>query len=129
MKILKPLLHLIIFLLHHESKLVFRTRIKFDGQCLKQNKVTFNLKTAVDICIIYETNLLPFKESAYFTLVSSLFGPVKLIKNADFDKDKYSDYGIGFDARKSFCLSDSSEFGKNVITFSVDMSLSGHVDH
>ena len=58
-----------------------------------------------------------------------MFGPVKLIKNADFDKDKYSDYGIGFDARKSFCLSDSSEFGKNVITFSVDMSLSGHVDH
>ena len=35
----------------------FRTRIKFDGQCLKQNKVTFNQKTVVNIYIVCEINL------------------------------------------------------------------------
>ena len=29
---------------------------------------------------------------------NSLFGAIKLTKNADFDKYKYSGYGIGFDA-------------------------------
>ena len=31
-----------------------------------------------------------------FTLGNSLFGAVKLTKNSDFDKYKYSEYGIGW---------------------------------
>ena len=54
----------------------------------------------------------PFKQSVDFTLGNSLFGAVKLTKNADFDKYKYSGYGIGFDAHGNFSLSDGSEFGK-----------------
>ena len=35
----------------------------------------------------------------------SLFGDVKLTKNADFDKHKYCAYGIGSDVLESFrCL-------------------------
>ena len=34
----------------------FRLKIKFDGQCLKQDKVTFNHKTIVNIYIVYEIN-------------------------------------------------------------------------
>ena len=34
----------------------FRLRIKFDGQCLKQDKVTFNHKTIVNIYIVHEIN-------------------------------------------------------------------------
>ena len=33
----------------------------------------------------------------YPTLENSLFSAVKLAKNADIDKYKYSGYGIGFD--------------------------------
>ena len=44
---------------------------------------------------------------------NSLFGAIKLTKNADFDKYKYSGYGIGFDAWGSFLLSDGSKCGKN----------------
>ena len=54
----------------------------------------------------------PFKQSVDFTLGNSLFGAVKLTKNADFDKYKYSGYGIGFDAHGNFSLSGGSGFGK-----------------
>ena len=34
-----------------------------------------------------------------FTLHNSLFGSLKLTKNADPDEYKYSSFGIGFDSR------------------------------
>ena len=80
----------------------FRLRIKFDGQCLKQDKVTFNHKTVLNIYIVYEINLWPFKQSADFTSEYSLFGAVELTKNANLYEYKYSEYGIEFDARRSF---------------------------
>ena len=46
----------------------FRTRIKFDGQCLKQDKVIFNHKTVVNIYILLEINVWLFKEITNFTL-------------------------------------------------------------
>ena len=55
-----------------------------------------------------------------------LFGAVILVKNADIDKYKYSGYGIGFDRDGIFSVGNG--FGKNVITFGVDMSSSVHVD-
>ena len=57
------------------------------------------------------------------------FGATKLTKNADFGKHKYSGYGIGFDARGSYSLSDGSGFGKNVIIFGTDKSSSVHIDN
>ena len=41
-----------------------------------------------------------------FALGNCLFGSVKLTKNADLDKYKYSGYGIGFDSRSEFSLPD-----------------------
>ena len=55
------------------------------------------------------------------TLGNSLFGAVKLVKEADTDENKYSWYGIGFDVKGNF-LSSTGGFSKNVITFRVDMS-------
>ena len=49
--------------------------------------------------------------------------------NADFDKNKYSEYGIGFDALRSFLLCHGSMFDKNLIIFDVDMISSGHVNN
>ena len=57
-----------------------------------------------------------------------MFGAVKLTKNANLDKCKYINYGIGFDSRPEFLLPDGS-YGKNVIIFGVDMSSSIHVDN
>ena len=40
-----------------------------------------------------------------------MFGSVKLTKNADIDKCKYSGYGISFGRRKTFSV--PRGFGKN----------------
>ena len=53
---------------------------------------------------------------------------VKLTKNADIDKYKYSWYGIGFDGKRSFSFPIGG-FGCNVIIFGADMSSSIHVDN
>ena len=61
--------------------------------------------------------------------LNSLFGVVKLPKNADFCKYEYSGYRFGFDVRKSFLLSDGSGFSKNVIIIRTDISSSLGVDN
>ena len=52
---------------------------------------------------------------------------VKLIKNADIDKFKYSGYGIGFDSRGKFTHL-SGRYGKNIIILGVDLSSSRHAN-
>ena len=52
-----------------------------------------------------------------------LFGAVELIKNTNFEKYKYSRYGIGFDRPGTFSFSIGG-LGCNVIIFRVDMSSS-----
>ena len=61
-----------------------RIKVKFNGDPLKQNKVTYNHGPMVNIYIVYR--LIPS-----VTLRNCLFGAVK-----------YSGYGIGFDLRESF---------------------------
>ena len=62
----------------------------------------------------------------YPTLENSLFGVVRLVKNDNIDRYKFSGYGIGFDRRGTFSVANG--FGRNVINFGVDMSSSVHVD-
>ena len=61
----------------------------------------------------------------YLVLGNSLFGAVKLIKNADINKYKYSGYGIRFDRGRNFSV--PSGFGRNLIIFGADTSSSVHV--
>ena len=63
-----------------------------------------------------------------FTLRNCLFISVKLTKNVDLDKYKYTGYNIGFDSRSEFLFTERS-FVKNVIIFGADMSSSAHVDN
>ena len=49
-----------------------------------------------------------------------MFGAVKLTKNADPDKYKYSAYDIGFDSRSQYAFTDGS-MGK-IVVFGTDMS-------
>ena len=55
------------------------------------------------------------------------FGDVSLTKNNDIDRYKYSGYGIGFDRKGTFSVCNG--FGRNYITFGVDMSSAAHVDN
>ena len=102
-----------------------KTRVKSDGSCLKQDKVTFNHGKLVNIYIVCEiTKVVDLSSNNNRpTIENALFGAVSLTKNADIDKYKYSGYGIGFDRHGSFS-SPGTGLGRNVIIFGVDMSLS-----
>ena len=58
-----------------------------------------------------------------------MFGAAKLTKNANFDKNKYSGYGIGFDTHGTLSLTYGREFSKSEIIFGADMSSSAYVDN
>ena len=108
-----------------------KTRVKFDGYCLKQEKITFTYRKRV-IYINYETYFQNYRGSSYPTLLFginyTLFGAVKLAKNDDIEKYKYSGYGIGFGSKGTFSFPDGG-FGKNVILFGVVMNSYVHVDN
>ena len=100
-----------------------KLQVKPDCHCLKEVKVTFKHKEVVNIYIVYEISLWPYTQGVDFTLGNSLFGAIKLTKNADPDKYSYYEYGIGSDARRIFLISDGGEFGKNAIIFGANMSI------
>ena len=104
-----------------------KTRLKFEGECLKQNKTTFTYAKTVNIYIVYEINLWDCGYNGYPTLENSLFGAVKLVKIASIDKFKYSGYGIEFNRRGTFPVGNG--FGKNVIVFGADMCSSVYTDN
>ena len=56
-----------------------------------------------------------------------MFGAITLVKNADIDKYKYLEYGIGFDSRGTFLFPDDS-FAQNVVIFGADMSSFAHAN-
>ena len=82
---------------------------------------------AVHFYIVYEIYLWPFTWATDLTLGNSLFGVVKLTKNADRNYYKYSGYGIGFDSGRSFTY--GNRFGKKVIIFGADISSSVYIDN
>ena len=57
-----------------------------------------------------------------------MFGSVKVTKNTNPGKYKYTGYGIWFDSSGEYSSPDGS-VGKNVIGFGVDMSSSVHIDN
>ena len=87
-----------------------------------------NLNDVVSLFIIYELDRLSRDLNIDYPLKDCLFGAVKLTKDADPDKYKYSGYGIGFDLRSEFSFTDGS-MGKNGIIFGADMSSSVHIDN
>ena len=105
-----------------------KTRVKFAGSCLKQDKITYTHGKIVKIYIVYEINLWNYTYTDDPTLRNSLFGAVKLVKNADIDKFKYSGCGIGFDMKVTFGFP-TIGFGRYVIIFGIDMSSSPHIDN
>ena len=93
-----------------------KPRVRFSGNCLKQNAITYNHRKSVNIYIVYEINKNDNSTSSDQALENCLFGAVTLTKNADINKYKYSGYGIGFDRKGSFS-SPGISLGRNVIIF------------
>ena len=102
-------------------------RLKFKRDSLRQNKVTYNYGKIVNIYTAYEISSTLTSQSS-FTLKNSLFGAIKITKNADTSKYKYSGYGIGFDSKGSFFHVDGT-YDVNVILFGADLSSSTHANN
>ena len=70
-----------------------KVRLKFNRDCLKQKKITFNHGKTVNIYIVHEIER-SVNLSNYLTLENCLFGAVKLTKHVDINSSKYSGYSI-----------------------------------
>ena len=65
-------------------------------------------KKVINIYISYMLNSWLRNLNTDFTLNNCLFWSVKLNKNADLDKYKYSGFSIGFDSHLEFSFADGS---------------------
>ena len=61
-----------------------KARVRFSGDCLKQEKFTFNHRKILNIYIVYEIEK-SVNISSYLTLENCLFGAIKLTKHVDVD--------------------------------------------
>ena len=104
-----------------------KLRLKFEGSCLAQTKVTYTHKNIVNIYIVYEIGATT-RNSYDPKLINGLFGAVTLLKNSDINKFGYTGYGIGFDRGTTFSFP-SGGFGHNVLIFGVSMWGSTHIDN
>ena len=103
-----------------------KTRVEFNGSCLKQDSVTFNHGKVVNIYIVYEISK-SINISDYPTLENCLFRAVSLSKNADINRYKNSGYRIGFDRHGNVSFPGIG-LGRNIIIVGVDMSSSRKTD-
>ena len=104
-----------------------RMHLVFNGDCLKQDKITYHHGKIVNIYIVYGLKST-LNYNPDFTLQNCLFGAVKVTKNADADKYKYFECDIGFDGKRVFSHPTGS-FGNNSIIFGADMSSFVHIDN
>ena len=96
-----------------------KARIKFSGDCLKQERITYTYGKTVNIYIVYEIEE-SVNISNYPTLENCFFGAVKLEKHVDIDQYKYLRYGIGFDREVFFSVSNELCLGNISKDWSVD---------
>ena len=102
-----------------------KIKVKFSGDYLKQEKITFIHRKTVNIYVVYEIDDY-HPTTSYPTLENCLFDAVELTKQVDVDQYKYSGYGIGFNRKGFYSIGD--EIGKNVIIFGVNLGSSSHID-
>ena len=103
-----------------------KSRVEFNCCCFKQDSISiFSHGKVVNIYFEISKSI---NISDYPTQDSCLFRAVSLIKTADIDKYKYSEYAIGFDRHGSFSFPGTG-LGRNVIIFGMDMSSSTEIDN
>ena len=100
--------------------------LKFEGGCLKHDKVSFAHRNVVNLFIVYKLYTSSRYLNTHSTLGAGLFGSAKLSKIKIRSK-KNSGYGIGFDSRFLHSLQ-NFDLDKNSIIFIVEYSSSVHVN-
>ena len=83
------------------------------------------LKKLINIYFLHNPSIA--KRLKYRFYISGLFRSLKLTKNADVDKYKYSSYSGGFNSYSEFLFTEWS-MGRNLI-FGADMSSSVYTDN
>ena len=104
-----------------------KLRLKFEGICLVQTKVTYTHKDIVNIYFVYEIGATT-RNYYDLKLINGLLGAVTYVKNSDINKFGYTGYGIWFERGTTFSFS-SVGFSHNVLIFGVDMSGSTRIDN
>ena len=104
-----------------------RMYLAFNGDCLKQDKITYDHGKIVNIYIVYDLKST-LNYNPDFNLQNCLLGTVEVTRNTDANKCKYFGYGIGFDGKGDFSYPTGS-FGNNAMIFGADMSSSVHIDN
>ena len=79
--------------------------INFNEHCLIKNNISVP-KKVINLYISYTLGPQLRDFNPDFTLNNCLFGSVKLTRNTDLDKYKYSGYSIGFDSPGEYYLPD-----------------------
>ena len=92
---------------------------------MRQNQVSYNHGPVVNIYIVCETTL--DTKTSNIAFKNCLFDAIKITKNSDVNKYKYSGYDIGFDSKGS-CSHPSGGNRANVIIFGADLSSSVHAN-
>ena len=67
-----------------------KARVKVSGDCLRQEKISFDHGNLINIYTVYEIDRY-VNISSYSTLGNCLFGVVELTKHFDIDLDMVSD--------------------------------------
>ena len=70
-----------------------KIRVWFNGDCLKQGKITLNYGKIINIYIVYEIKR-SVNISSYPSLEDCLFGGITLTQHVDINLYKYSGYGM-----------------------------------
>ena len=86
---------------------------------MRQKAIAYNYKKVANLYVVYE--ITNFKHNNNPILTNELFGAIKLTKNADIKRYKYSGYGISFDSQ-IFYNHPSGGIARDIIIFGVDMS-------
>ena len=86
-----------------------------------QIRINYTSPNRISFFIVYKLGTWSRDLNTGFTLKDCLFGSVKLVRNTDPDKYVCTGYGIGFNLRSAFSLTDDST-GKNATIFGADMS-------
>ena len=120
MKGLIILKHLIIVLPQNYGN---KIRVEFNVSCLKQDKITYNHGTIVNIYIVYEISK-NCNISSYPTFENCFFEAVSLTKYTNIDQYKYSGYNTDFSRNDEFSFGDG--YGKKVILLGADTGSSRH---
>ena len=89
-EVIKPADNIVAPTPGYDSK---RMYLVFNGGYLKQVEVIYDHDKIVNIYVVYDLKSI-LNYNPDFTLENCLFGAVKVTKNANVNKCKYSGYGI-----------------------------------